>query len=125
MPKKAKDPLEAAYRQLETALGDWKTGERRRYCAYCGKQMKLRCAKGQPTPPNKSTWDHVIPKKHNGHGVTIPACFSCNQAKGAVSLQEFLLSDYFSGLSKNKRQWRARDLWMVASLAALKQARAS
>ncbi len=125
MSKKAKDPLDTACGQLKTMLGDWWKDERRRCCAYCGVPMKLRCPKGQPIPQNKRTKDHVIPKKHNGRGLTVPACFSCNQAKGAASLQEFLLSDYYANQKKHKPHWQVKDLWMVASLAALGKARAS
>ncbi|HUT47955.1 MAG TPA: HNH endonuclease [Alphaproteobacteria bacterium] len=125
MPRKAIDPMEAASGQLRVGLGDWWKDERRRWCSYCGIAMKLRCAKRKPIPLHKATRDHVIPKKHNGGSITIPACRSCNEAKGALSLQEFLLSDYFTDKRKTKHRhkWSIEHLWMVTALAALTQAR--
>jgi len=125
MSKIAKEPLDTACDQLRAALGDWWADSRRNWCSYCGIAMRVRGAKGKPTPPQKSTKDHVIPKKHNGSVVTIPACSACNQAKGDKSLQEFLLSGHFANTrrQKHRHKWSVKQLWMVASLAALEQAR--
>lgn len=126
MSKKTKDPLDAACDQLRAALGNWWTDHRRNWCAYCGIPMRVRGTKNKPTPPQKATKDHVIPKTHNGAVVTIPACSACNQAKGSTALQEFLLSRYFAEKRrlKHRHKWPIKQLWMVASLAALEQARA-
>ena len=119
------EKADAAFHLLCDALGDWWTDDRRKWCAYCGIPMKARCVKGRPIPPQKATRDHVIPKKHNGGLVTIPACFACNQAKGAMSLPEFLFSDYFTEKRKQKHrnQWPVAHLWMVTALAAVKRSR--
>jgi hypothetical protein len=44
-----------------------------------------------------------------------------------MSLQEFLVSDHFTDKKrpKHKRRWSVGKLWMVASLAALMQARSA
>jgi hypothetical protein len=125
MQQKIMDPVDAACDQLRTALGDWWADHRRNWCAYCGIPMRVRGAKGNQTPPQKATKDHVIPKTHNGSVVTIPACRACNEAKSATSLQEFLLSRYFAEKrrQKHRHKWSVQRLWMVASLAALEQAR--
>ena len=116
---------DAASDLLIDALGDWWKDDRRKWCAYCGIAMKLRCAKGKPIPPQKATRDHVIAKTHNGRLITIPACRSCNQAKGTMSMPEFLLSDYFAHKRKQKHrnQWPVEHLWIVTALAAIKQFR--
>lgn len=116
---------DAAYDLLFDALGDWWGDDRRKWCAYCGIPMKLRCAKGKPIPPQKSTKDHVIPKTHDGGLVTIPACRSCNQAKGTLSMPEFLLGEHFIEKRKQKHgnQWPVEDLWLVTALAAVKRSR--
>jgi hypothetical protein len=108
---------------VHKALGNWWNGDRRKWCAYCGIQMRLRTKKGEPIPPTKSTRDHVIPRKHNGGLVTIPACLACNTAKAALSLQEFLLTEHFRERRKHrhKNQWPMEQLWLVAAYAALKQ----
>lgn len=110
---------------LGDALGDWWKDDQRRWCAYCGIAMKVRCAKGIPIPPQKATWDHVIPKKHDGGLVTIPACRSCNEAKGAMPVPEFLFSTYFLAKrrQKHRNQWPVEQLWMVTALAAVKRSR--
>jgi len=125
LSKKIKDPLDAACDLLRRELGDWWTDKRRNWCAYCGIPMRKRGAKGRTALPQKSTKDHVIPRKHNGSGLTIPACNACNHAKGAKSFQEFLLSDYFAEKRrpKHRHKWPIKRLWMVASLATLEQAR--
>ena len=119
------EKTDAACDLLSDALGNWWTDERRKWCAYCGIPMILRCAKGKPIPPQKATRDHVIPKKHDGGLITIPSCFSCNQAKGTMSVPEFLFSAHFIERRKRKHrnQWPIEHLWMVTALAALKRSR--
>ena len=127
MTKKTRDPVDEACVLLREALKDRWADDEHRWCAYCGIPMRQRGANGKPTLPQKSTKDHLIPKAHNGVGLTIPACFSCNQAKGAMSLQEFLLSSYFTDKRKlkHKHKWSVEHLWTVAALAALEQARSA
>ena len=119
------EKADAAAGLLGDALGDWWKDDRRRWCAYCGIAMKVRCAKGIPIPPQKATRDHVFPKKHDGGLVTIPACRSCNAAKGAMSVPEFLFSAYFLAKrrQKHRNQWPVEHLWMVTALAAVKRSR--
>jgi len=125
MPGNPNEKMDAVCDLLCEALGDWWKDDRRNWCAYCGIPMKLRCAEGKPIPPQKATRDHVIPKKHNGGLVTIPACKSCNQAKGTMSVPEFLFSDYFMKKRKHKHrnQWPVEHLWMVTALAAVRRSR--
>jgi hypothetical protein len=113
-----------AYALVSHALGNWWTDERRNWCAYCGIPMRLRHQKGMPVPATKLTRDHIIPKKHKGGGLTIPACRGCNEAKSTLSLQEFLLTNYFLERRKrrHKNQWPTRTLWLVLAAAALKNA---
>ena len=115
----------AASALLSDALGDWWNDDRRNWCAYCGIAMRRRGVTGKPTPPQKKTKDHVIPKAHNGGLVTIPSCRECNQAKDKKSLPEFLLSEYFAEkrTRKHRNQWPVANLWMVAALAAMRRAR--
>jgi hypothetical protein len=112
------------YARVSDALGDWWADDRRNWCAYCGIPMRIRHQKGVPVPPTKLTRDHVIPKKYNGSGLTIPACRGCNEAKGTRSLQEFLLTDYFleRRKRKHKNQWPTSTLWLVLAAAALAKA---
>lgn len=112
-----------AYVLVSGALGDWWTDDRRNWCAYCGIPMRIRHPKGVPVPPTKLTRDHVIPKKHKGSGLTVPACRGCNEAKGTQSLQEFLLTDYFLERRKRKHrnQWSTSTLWLVLAAAALEK----
>jgi len=53
------------------------------HCAYCGAELgKFK----------KMTIDHVVPLSlEGGNGVEnmLPACFSCNQAKGALTVEQF------------------------------------
>jgi hypothetical protein len=125
MPIIQKENVDAAFNLLSEALGDWWNDGRQKWCAYCGIAMKLRCAKGKPIPPEKATRDHVISKKHKGGLLTIPACFACNQAKGAMSVPEFLLCECFTQERKQKdrRPWSIEHLWMVTALAAVKRSR--
>ncbi len=125
MPVSLAKKTDTAFNLLCDALGDWWKDDRRKWCAYCGIAMKLRCAKGTPIPPQKATRDHVIPKKHNGGLITIPACFACNQAKGTMSIPEFLFSDYFTQkrARKHRNQWPIEQLWLVTALAAMKRSR--
>jgi hypothetical protein len=125
MPVNLMEKVDAAFDLLCDALGDWWKDDRRRWCAYCGIAMKLRCAKGKPIPTQKATRDHVIPKKHSGGLITIPACYACNQAKGAMSIPEFLFCGYFTQkrTQKHRNQWPIAHLWMVTALAAVKRSR--
>lgn len=125
MPAKLATKVDTASDLLKEALGDWWNDDRQKWCAYCGIPMRSRCAKGAPIPPQKATRDHVIPKKHNGGLVTIPACFACNQAKGTMSIPEFLFSDYFAQMRtrKHRNQWPIEHLWLVTALAAMKRSR--
>jgi HNH endonuclease len=125
MSKKTKGSVDAACDLLRAELGDWWNDGRRNWCAYCGIPMRVRSAKGKPTPPQQATKDHFIPRAHNGSVITIPACSACNREKGAKSFQEFLLSNYFAAKrrQKHRNKWPVQRLWMVASLAALEQAR--
>jgi hypothetical protein len=117
------DTIKRAYALVHEALGDWWTDDRRNWCAYCGIPMRRKAGKGRPLPPTKSTRDHVIPRKQNGGLLTIPACKSCNEAKGALSLQQFLLTEHFRDHRKHrhKHQWSVDQLWLVAAAAALKR----
>ncbi|MCB8837895.1 HNH endonuclease [Aurantimonas sp. VKM B-3413] len=106
-------------------VGSWWQDDRRRWCAYCGIPMRKRCPQGKPQPATLATRDHVIPKAHKGGGlVTIPACRGCNQAKGSLSLPEFLGSEAFLEIRRHKRrhQWSVHDLWITVGLAALRKA---
>lgn len=120
-PTKAlpKDPVELISRKT----GDWWQDERRRWCAYCGRQMRLR--KGPSPALTGATRDHVIPRAHQGRFVTVPCCRECNQAKGSSSLPEFLCSEYFVKVRGIKRpsQWPLRDLWLAVAMEAVMQAR--
>jgi len=126
MPEIPDKRVDAACGLLSDALGNWWQDDRRKWCAYCGIAMKLRCAKGVPIPPQKATRDHVIPRKHRGGLVTIPACRACNEAKGAMSVPEFLFSNYFAEKRRHKHrnQWPVEHLWIVSALAAVKRSRA-
>ena len=68
------DTTKQAYALVDRALGDWWKDDRRNWCAYCGIPMRKKAKKGLPLPPTKSTRDHVIPRKHSGGLLTIPAC---------------------------------------------------
>ena len=113
----------AASDLLVAALGDWWRDDRRHWCAYCGIPMKRHYGPGRPIPPQKATRDHVIPRKHGGGSVRIPACFGCNQAKGALSVPEFLRSAYFEEVRtrKHRHQWPVAHLWLVTALAAVQR----
>ena len=102
-----RDRTRRALDLLAEVLGNWWNDDRRHWCAYCRIRMRLRAEKGKPIPDTKSTRDHVIPRKHKGGLITIPACRACNVAKGVLSLQEFLLSAHFVKVRKHshKNQW--------------------
>src|SRR5437870_2632109 len=110
-PSTAK-PAQAALSLLISVLGDWWSDDRRNWCAYCGIPMKQRVPQGTPIPPTKATRDHVISRKDKGGLVTIPACRSCNAAKGRMSVPEFILSTFFI----QKRKLRHRHQWPVEHL---------
>lgn len=58
-------------------------------CAYCGKP---------PIDDNSLTIDHIKPRCRGGEDRTsnvIPACSSCNSAKGSQHWQEFLRNSEF------------------------------
>jgi hypothetical protein len=115
--------IEVLMRQAARVDAAWWKDDRRFWCAYCGIPTRRKPKPGAQQPDTLGTRDHVIPKAHQGGMVTIPACRSCNVAKGAKSLQEFLLSDYFQHSRKNKHrnQWPLHLLWAVAGVAALKR----
>jgi hypothetical protein len=101
----------------------WWKDDRRYWCAYCGIPTKRRSTPGALQPLSLGTRDHVVPKAHHGGMMTIPACRACNVAKGAKSLQEFLVSDHFKTCreKKHRNQWPLHLLWAVAGVAALKR----
>ncbi|MEE9315473.1 MAG: HNH endonuclease [Rhizobiaceae bacterium] len=110
------------YKLIRQSMGDWWKDDRKKWCAYCGIPMKLRCASGATVPPHKSTRDHIIPKKYtNNRKLTIPACRSCNQAKGQQSLAEFMAGEHFEAIRKikHRHKWTDESLWTVAGMAAL------
>jgi hypothetical protein len=124
MPATLDERAGAASDLLGAALGDWWRDDRRHWCAYCGIAMKQRSGTGKPIPPQKATRDHVIPRKHGGGGsIRIPACLACNQAKGALSVPEFLRSAYFEHVRtrKHRHQWPVAHLWLVTALAAMQR----
>jgi hypothetical protein len=108
---------------IQLVAGCWR-GERQYWCAYCGIPMRRRRARGAAQPDTMATRDHVVPKAHKGGIVTVPACSKCNRSKGAMSLPEFLETDYFKQCrrSKHRHQWAQSELWAVAGLAALTKA---
>ena len=116
------DNSDKPYALIRATLGDWWKDDRRNWCAYCGIPMRLRAAPGSTVPPTKATRDHVIPRKHKGGLLTIPACRACNAAKGSLSLQEFLLCSHFlkRRMHRHRNQWPLPRLWLVAAAAALK-----
>jgi 5-methylcytosine-specific restriction endonuclease McrA len=115
--------LKTGYQLICEETGDWWKDERRKWCAYCGIPMKLHCAVGTTIPPQKSTRDHIIPKKYESANLTIPSCRACNQAKGAKSLPEFMASDYFKKKRKfkHRNKWSKKQLWTAVGLAALER----
>ena len=120
------DTAKQAYALVHLTLGDWWKDDRRNWCAYCGIPMRRTAKKGSPVPSTKSTRDHVIPRRHHGGLLTIPACRACNSAKGALSLPQFLLTDHFRERRKHRHrnQWTLDRLWLVAAAAALKRSAA-
>lgn len=101
--------------------GDWWKDERRHWCAYCGDKLAPKAQ----TPTGRFTRDHVIPRKHKGRHITIPACQPCNAAKADKGLPEFMLTPYFQDARGKARphRWLMRDLWLVIALAAVHQAK--
>jgi hypothetical protein len=63
-PKPLKNPVELIARKT----GDWWQDERRKWCAYCGRQMRHR--KGPSPAATGATRDHVLPRAHDGGFVT-------------------------------------------------------
>ena len=125
LPISPVEKTDTALSLISDVLGDWWKDDRRGWCAYCGIPMKQRCAAGKPVPPQMATRDHVIPRKHKGGLVTVPACRSCNSAKGTMSLPEFLMSAYFAEKRRHRHrhQWPVETLWMVTAFAALRRSR--
>lgn len=85
-------------RKLSLRKRLWKRG--RNTCRYCGRIL----GKGELTA------DHTKPKVNGGTnnlGNIVPACRSCNQKKGAMSVAKFLqhriFTDPESGLNKCRR----------------------
>lgn len=61
----------------------------RNQCSYCG--IQLNVGNGRDFP-NSLQWDHVIPLSRGGRnsiGNIVPACRSCNIAKGASTVMEW------------------------------------
>jgi hypothetical protein len=100
----------------------WWQDDRKNWCAYCGIPMRRKAPATGPKPNSVRTRDHVIPLAHKGGFLTIPACRGCNAAKGQLSLQTFLLSDYFNEVRKkrHRNQWPVRDLWLASAAAAIR-----
>jgi len=117
--------VKAGIKNISNSMGDWWKDDRRKWCAYCGIPMKIRCVAGTAVPMNKLTRDHILPRKlkFTESGLTIPACRSCNQAKGALSLPEFMAGEYFSKIRKckHRNKWPLDELWKVLGLAAFIQ----
>lgn len=82
--------------------------------------MRVR---GTQPVPTRTTHDHVIAKSQVDHGVTIPACKACNEAKRDQLLPDFLASDYFRSKRKKKhgKAWSEHELWAVFTVAALRR----
>ncbi|MEX6504805.1 HNH endonuclease [Jiella sp. M17.18] len=119
------DPALLRDLQSKTAAiaGSWWRDDRRNWRAYCGIPMRRRRGKGGSQPPTLATRDHVIPKAHDGGLLTIPACRSCNAAKGRLSLPEFLETDAFRAVRRHRHrhQWPLHDLWTAVGIAALRK----
>lgn len=60
-------------------------------CHYCNRHMRR---KANPKHPGReATLDHLLPVSRGGknqRGNLVAACRSCNQAKGAMTTEEFL-----------------------------------
>jgi len=86
-PKPPKYKPGEATKQLLTRLFD---GEQNGCCFYCGK----------PTSPKDRSKDHLTPRSRGGpashHANLVGACKTCNHAKGNMTLQEFLDTDYLT-----------------------------
>ena len=57
-------------------------------CFYCGTEMTVGAARGQPRMPSDITIDHYVPKALSGSNHPdnlVLACFKCNQRKGSKS----------------------------------------
>ena len=99
----------------------WWNDDRRYHCAYCGvRTCKWSACKGAEPPGDASSRDHVIPKKLGGR-LLIPACVTCNRAKGSGSLETFMASAHFQSVrqSADSRHWSVEDLWLAHAAAAL------
>lgn len=64
-------------------------------CYYCSRHMvlPLKQIKGQSSPANMATLDHMLPRSRGGtltYGNTVLACHSCNCDKGSLTAAEYL-----------------------------------
>lgn len=78
-------------------------------CFYCG--VSLVSLVSQPGHPHQITIDHVVPLSKGGADELvnmISACWECNQAKGAKSLEEFICLARPLWAGAMHRQWRKR-----------------
>jgi 5-methylcytosine-specific restriction endonuclease McrA len=69
-------------------------------CFYCGRAMTQRLKYEYGMRPTDRSKDHVIPKARGG-GKGLPnrvwACYACNEAKGAMLLDEWRLAMAIEG----------------------------
>lgn len=79
---------------------DWKVLLRLEPCVYCGR------VKAELPPNRPMTIEHVVPKceaiRPRGWRNYAPACWSCNNRRGAMPLLHFLVLNQAQGL-----RWRA------------------
>lgn len=68
----------------------------RRGCVYCGVTLRTSAhVQRKPTDADHRTWDHVVPSSCGGR-LQLPACCWCNNAKGAMSVTDWLGSQLLS-----------------------------
>lgn len=102
----------------------WWQDDRRNWCAYCGIPMRIKGLKAGEQPLTARTRDHIVPLGLRGGCLTIPACRACNREKGHMSLQAFLMTDYFKAVRKRKHrnQWPVQDLLLASAAATIRAA---
>jgi len=63
-------------------------------CYYCGCTLgHYRVHKGEPMPSNTATRDHLQPRIRGGKGPgnKVDCCLKCNQDKGSLTLDEYIV----------------------------------